>query len=126
MVQFIIYQGAHFTIEWYFNQDGSSSVKDYFEALSFDRKRKFYYLIRRMADCGKIQDTTKFRYEGDHIYAFKPQPDRYLCFFIKGSKIIITNAFEKKCDKLPLQEKRKALAYEKDYIQRTSKKTYYR
>jgi hypothetical protein len=48
-----------------------------------------------MGDLGKIFDITKFRNEGDQIFAFKPQPDRYLCFFVVGKKILITNGFEK-------------------------------
>ena len=44
-----------------------------------------------MGDLGKILDITKFRNEGDGIYAFKPQPDRYLSFFTDNKKIIVTN-----------------------------------
>jgi len=39
-----------------------------------------------MAEFGKIYDINKFRNEGDGIYVFKPQPDRYLSFFTHGSK----------------------------------------
>jgi hypothetical protein len=39
-----------------------------------------------MGDFGKIYDKTKFTYEGDKIYAFKPQPDRYLLFLPKARK----------------------------------------
>jgi len=59
------------------------------------------------------------------VYAFKPQPDRYLCFFFKGKKIIITNAFIKKTDKLPLREKERALAVIEDYEKRVKNGTYY-
>jgi phage-related protein len=62
-----------------------------------------------MGDFGKIYDTTKFTYEGDKIYAFKPQPDRYLSFFTKGKKIIVTNAFWKKTQKMPKNEKELAI-----------------
>lgn len=58
-----------------------------------------------MGEQGKFFDKTKFNYEGDGIYAFKPQPDRYLCFFFKGKKIVVTNAFCKKTQKLPMNEK---------------------
>ena len=71
-----------------------------------------------MGDFGKIYDTSKFRYEGDEIYAFKPQPNRFLCFFRKEKKIIVTNAFYKKTDKLPLQEKQQALIIKKKYEER--------
>lgn len=78
-----------------------------------------------MGDAGKIQDEEKFRNEDDQIYAFKPKPDRFLCFFIKGSKIIVTNAFEKKAAKLPPREKEKALKYKQDYINRVNEGSYY-
>jgi hypothetical protein len=61
-----------------------------------------------MAHMGKIRNETKFRNEEDGIYAFKPKPDRFLCFFFSGKKIIVTNAFEKRQDKLPLEEKKKS------------------
>lgn len=70
-----------------------------------------------MGDFGKIIDVTKFRNENDGIYAFKPQPDRYLCFFIKGKKIIVTNAFRKTCKKLPKKEKDTAIKCRNDYLQ---------
>lgn len=34
-----------------------------------------------MVNIGKILNIQKFRYEGDKIYAFRPKPDRFLCFF---------------------------------------------
>jgi hypothetical protein len=78
-----------------------------------------------MGDIGKINDITKFRNEGDHIYAFKPQPDRFLSFFVKDKVIIITNAFRKTSDKLPINEKLKALRCKEDYFKRISKGKYY-
>lgn len=125
MKTYIIYQGARFTIEWYYDCNGKSQARDYFDELPFERKKKLDYLIRRIGDSGKIQDEEKFRYEGNQIYAFKPKPDRFLCFFIKGSKIIVTNAFEKKTDKLSSQEKEKALRYKQGYTQRVNEGTYY-
>ena len=78
-----------------------------------------------MGEQGKIFDETKFRNEGDKIYAFKPQPDRYLCFFFKGKKIIVTNAFQKKSEKLPLNEKEQAVKAHTSYEERTKEGTYY-
>lgn len=82
-------------------------------------------LVKLMGDIGKIGSKTKFRNEGDKIYAFKPNPNRFLCFFTKGSKIIITNGFTKKADKLPRNEKDRALNYMVDYLDRIEKETYY-
>lgn len=78
-----------------------------------------------MGDVGKINDKTKFNNEGDKIYAFKPQPERFLCFFVKGKKIIVTNAFKKKTQKLPKDEKEKALKYKTEYEKRRNEERYY-
>ena len=68
---------------------------------------------------------TKFNFEGDGIFAFKPIPHRFLCFFVKGKKVIITNAFIKKSDKMPKSEKERALKRKEDYETRTKKEQYY-
>ena len=81
--------------------------------------------MRLIGDHGKIFDQTKFRNEEDGIYAFKPQPDRYLCFFVKGKKIIITNAFIKKTDKLPKVEKEQALKAKNSFEERVKQGDYY-
>jgi hypothetical protein len=82
-------------------------------------------LFKRIGDSGKIHDRTKFNYEDDSIYAFKPQPHRFLCFFFEGDKIIVTNAFHKKTDKLPRNEKDKAVKLKKDYETRVKRGDYY-
>ena len=114
----IIYSGDKFTIEWYYDKTGKSVSYDYFLGSTKEQRRKFLTLVKRMGDFGKIFDETKFNYEGDGIYAFKPQPDRYLSFFTDGQKIIVTNGFTKKTDKLPKKEKDLAIKYRQDYLER--------
>ena len=121
----VIYQGSFFTIEWYFDSAGACAAKAYYDGLTVDRRVKFLKLVRLMAETGKIFDATKFRNEGDKIYAFKPQPDRYLCFFVVGRKIIVTNGFEKKSQKLPPGEKDRAIRAKNDYERRTQSGVYY-
>jgi phage-related protein len=101
----VVYVGPCFTVEWYYDINGHSPAYEYFLTTNKAQKRKFFVLVKRIADFGKIMDITKFRNEGDNIYAFKPKPDRYLAFFIKGKKIVVTNGFLKKTDKLPKNEK---------------------
>lgn len=74
-----------------------------------------------MGDFGKISNEQKFINEGDQIFAFKPSPDRFLCFFFSGGKIIITNAFEKKTAKIPAPEKARAIRYMNEYKKRNAK-----
>jgi len=123
--KFIAHKGSKLTIEWYCNKLGKSVAFDYFKKLSPNQKKKFVHLLFVLGDLGKIFNKEKFRYEGDQIYAIKTSPDRFLCFFFEGSKIIITNAYEKKSAKMPKREKEKALNAKKDYIKRYKEGTYY-
>ena len=125
MKEYSAYKGSEFTIEWYYDITGQSSVLEYFEKQPLEKQRKALNLFRLMGDQGKIFDETKFRNEGDKIYAFKPQPDRYLCFFFRGKKIIITNAFMKKTPKLPRGEKELALKAYYSYEKRIQEDNYY-
>ena len=102
-----------------------SQAFEYFLAQPKDMQRKALNLFRLMGENGKIHDKTKFRNESDGIYAFKPQPDRYLCFFFKGKKIIVTNAFKKKSQKLPKSEKSRALKARTNYEIRVVEGVYY-
>jgi len=119
------YEGSEFAIEWFFDEKGYSQPLEYFLGQPEQMQRKLLNLLRLMGDQGKIFDKTKFRNEGDGIYTFKPQPDRYLCFFCKGKKVIVTNAFMKKNQKLPQAEKEQALKACRSYEKRAGEGVYY-
>jgi phage-related protein len=123
--EYIAYMGAAFTIEWYFDSKGVSQAFDYYKSLNTEERIKLLRLLKRIGDVGEIKDKTKFNFEGDKIYAFKPIPQRFLCFFFTGKKIILTNAFCKKQPKLPRNEKEKALKYKIDYEKRVDNGGYY-
>ena len=123
--KFIAYEGEQFTIEWYFDSRGKSNALKYFNDLTTTQKKKTLQLLRMIGNIGKIFNKEKFRYEGDQIYAIKPSPDRFLCFFFEGGKIIVTNAYEKKSAKMPAKEKQRALKTKEDYIKRFKSGTYY-
>lgn len=124
--EYLAYQGDKFSIEWYHTEAGNSPALDFFNwKLGPKDKAKLFLLFERLANHGKIYDKHKFRNEGNGIYAFKPIPFRFLCFFFKDGKIIITNAFEKRQQKLPTQEKKKALAAMGSYESRIQNGTYY-
>ncbi|MBR1713638.1 MAG: type II toxin-antitoxin system RelE/ParE family toxin [Treponema sp.] len=125
MKEYIAYQGEKFTIEWYYSQNGESQPLEFFKKLSPLEQQKFFYLVKRIGDFGFISDKTKFRNEDDGIYAFKPQPNRFLSFFFEGGKIIITNAFVKKSQKLKKQDKESAIYARADYLERIKEGTYY-
>lgn len=123
--EYIAFEGKKFLIEWYFDAKGHSMALDYFESLTEDEQIKLLGLFELMGNIGTIKNETKFRHEGDKIYAFKPQPHRFLCFFFTGKKIVVTNAFHKKTDKLPVKEKEKALRIKESYESRVKIGDYY-
>lgn len=125
MKEFIAYEGVEFVIEWFHDAKGKSQALEYFLELSRERQDRVLKLFKVMGDRGVIHNLTKFRNEGDGIFAFKPQPDRFLCFFFKGKRVIVTNAFIKKQDKLPVNEKEKALSKKSEYEKRIHEGTYY-
>ena len=123
--EYIIYEGDAFTIEWHYADNGKSQALTYFEKLDRRQKIQFIKLVETIGSVGVIRNKQKFNYEGDEIYAFKPQPDRFLCFFFSGKKIIVTNGFRKKTQKLPKGEKDRALRARADYTHRIQEGSYY-
>jgi phage-related protein len=121
----VAYKGKEYLIEWYFNDKDKSEALDYFASLPDNRQKKLAHLLLLLGDSGKIFNQEKFRHEGDQIYVFKPSPDRFFCFFFDGSKVIITNAYEKKSAKMPVKEKERALKSKENYIKRVKGGTYY-
>jgi|SRR3990167_3392960 len=121
----IAFEGQKFRIEWYVDSSGESEALQYSEEMPKSHKAKLVQLFKVMGDFGQIRNKTKFRNEGDKIYAFKPQPYRFLCFFTVGQKIVITNGFYKDEDKLPPAEKKRALKNMQDYLNRVKRGDYY-
>jgi hypothetical protein len=90
---YIAYKGPKFTVEWYYTVKGKLPALEYFNSLDDDEKIKTLDLFKLMATEGKIYNQQKFRNEHDQIYAFKPKPHRFMCFFFIGKRIIVTNGF---------------------------------
>ena len=124
-LEYIAFEGSKFTIEWFFDKKGKSLALDYFNELNDAEQIKLLSLFELIGNIGEIKNKTKFRNEGDKIYAFKPQPHRFLCFFFAGSKVIVTNAFHKKTDKLPATEKERALKMKDNFEMRIKEEDYY-
>ena len=123
--EYIAYKGLEFQIEWYYSPTGQSQAYEYYQELEVGDRIKVLKLFRMIGDIGKIRDENKFRNEGHKVYAFKPQPHRFLSFFLEGKKIIVTNAFWKKQDKLPKGEKERALKCMESYKARVKGGKYY-
>ncbi len=121
----IAYDGKKFRVEWYVDEKGNAPALEYAENMPEKYIGKLMQLLEVMGDIGQIRNKTKYRNEGDKIYAFKPQPHRFLNFFAKGKRIIITNAFYKKQDKIPKEEKKRAIEAMEEYLESVKAGKYY-
>jgi hypothetical protein len=93
-------------------------VHNYFKFCDDVTQASLLFLVKTIAEIGRIYDETKFRIEDrqNKIYCFKPREERFFCFFFTGKKIIITSAYTKKKQKLDRNELRKAIQIRREYF----------
>lgn len=124
---YIFYEGEKFRVEFYFTVKGELPAKEYFDLLDRQAQVKLLALVKYIAEEGRLFDETKFRSvdKKEKIYEFKPMAERFFSFFCEGKKIIITNAYRKKGQKVSLRELARAISLKKDYEFRVKGGGYY-
>ena len=124
---YIFYLGDKFQVEFYFTETGKMPAKEYFENEKKDVQVKLAALVKYIADHGRLFDKTKFRKVNSEgkIFEFKPKEHRFFSFFYKEKKIIITNAYMKKSQKVSKNDLEKAKNIKRDYIVRFIGGNYY-
>lgn len=125
--EYIFYQGGKFQVEFYFTETGEIPAKEYLENTSLDVKVKLAALVKYIGENGKIFDITKFRLVDpkEKIFEFKPLQHRFFNFFHEGGRIIITNGYMKKSQKVSRRDLEKAREIKKNYIYRVKGGNYY-
>ena len=124
---YIFFQGEKFQVEFYFTQKGELPAKKYFDSAQRQVQVKLLALVKYMAQEGRIFDEAKFRLvdKKEKIYEFKPLAERFFNFFCEGKKIILTNAYRKKGQKVDKRELARAIALKRDYELRVQGGVYY-
>lgn len=126
--EYIFYQGGKFQVEFYFNEKGEMPAKEFLEGISSEKVVvKLAAFVKLIADEGMLYDEQKFRIvdRKEKIYEFKPGGYRFFNFFYTGGKIIITNGYAKKSQKVDRKALKQAIRLKKDYIQRIAGGEYY-
>lgn len=125
--EYVFYQGEKFQVEFYFSQAGLMPAKEYLEELTMDVRLKLAVLVKYMAEQGKMFDISKFRIVDykEKIFEFKPLRYRFFNFFYEGNKIIITNGYMKKSQKVSNKDLERAKVIKNDYIYRVKGGSYY-
>lgn len=124
---YVFCHGERFQVEFYFTEKGELPAKEYFDSSDRQVQIKLLALVKYIAEEGRLFDETKFRIvdKKGKIYEFKPLADRFFNFFYEGNKIIITNAYRKKGQKVDKRELAKALRLKYDYEFRVKGGIYY-
>jgi hypothetical protein len=132
LLDYVVYEGASYIVEWYYTQDGKMPGYEYFKRMAEQAQNRFFYMIKYFADSPKGTKLPRIMYnledKKEKIYAFKPQEERLFNFMYKSGKVIITNAYRKHSQKMDKQDREKlkiAINYKKDYIKRIKEGTYY-
>jgi hypothetical protein len=109
---------VYYAVYFHAELQGFSGVRDYYKSCDSATRASLLFLVKTIADIGRIYDETKFRYENklNKIYCFKPRNKRFFCFFFTGKKIIITSAYTKKGQKLDQNELKKAIHIRRQYF----------
>lgn len=125
--EYIFYRGEKFQVEFYFTETGELPAKEYLEETSLDVKVKLAALVKYIAEQGQLFDQRKFRQVDpkEKIYEFKPLQYRFFSFFYEGRKIIITNGYMKKSQKISRKDLEKAKNIREDYLYRLKGGSYY-
>jgi len=131
-LDYVIYKGPTYIVEWYYMQDGKMPAYEYFQDMEEKDQDRFLYMVKYFADSSKGTKlpATMYRIEDstEKIYAFKPRTERLFNFMYKGGKVIITNAYRKHSQKMDKQDREKlkvAIKYKKDYLKRVKEGIYY-
>lgn len=117
--EMVICEGGCFTVEWGAASNGECQARDYYDELNTGDRARALALFVRMANVGKIFDTTRFTKETAKLYAFKPQPHRFFCFFVQGRRVVIVTAYRKQGDKVPRREIARAEAVRGQWFERS-------
>ncbi|MCL2176368.1 MAG: type II toxin-antitoxin system RelE/ParE family toxin [Firmicutes bacterium] len=110
-------------IEYYEKDSGESPVEKFIDYELDDKlKKKAIATIDALKMLGNRLGEPKSKHLEDGIFElriqFSTNHARVLYFFYTGSKIILTNGFVKKTNKVPRQEIEKAKIYREDYKRR--------
>lgn len=97
----LILEGKEKSIEAAIRSNGRSPANEYFEDLLLIEKAQFTRLFERIAKHGVILNTDKFKLLEDGIFEFKTPRHRILCFLTEDKKLILTNGFPKKSQRIP-------------------------
>lgn len=112
-------------IIFYRTKDGKCPVEEFLDSLSGKVAQKIAWVLEILEIQGRLPATYFKKLVNTDIWECRIQLGsniyRFLCFFDKGSIIVLTHGFIKKTQKTPSGEIERAETYKKDYVARQKK-----
>lgn len=126
--EYVFYRGEKLQVEFYFTDEGKMPAKEFLEGIPGTKVvAKLMGYVKSIVEQGALYDERKFRLVGkkQKIYEFKPTAFRFFGFFSAGGKLIITNGYMKKSQKVKNDELERAIRCKNDYFYRLERGMYY-
>ena len=112
----------NFTIEFYEDEQGECPVEHFLCSLDIKMRAKLLGLLEILQEKGNQLREPYSKYLEDGIFEIRGKVGsnitRILYFFYHDKKIILTNGYVKKCQKIPRSELELAKLRRKDYLER--------
>lgn len=119
-----------YTVEFYEDVNGNSTVRDYIEQLVKNsptdknakiNKNKIFAYIKALQEYGtRIGKPIVIHIEGN-LWELRPLSNRIFFFYWKDNKFVLVHHFIKKSQKTPRKEIETAMRNVKDWIERNGK-----
>jgi len=113
---------ANYQVVFYRTKSGTVPAEDFINSLNPKMSAKIYRLLVMISENGPELREPYSKCLEDGIFELRAKVgsdiSRVLYFFFIGRRVIVTNGFSKKTQRIPRAEIDKAKAYRKDYKDR--------
>jgi len=113
---------AKYQVEFFETENGNIPVEDFINSLDIKMSAKIYRLLMMVSENGAELREPHSKHLEDGIFELRAKVGsnitRILYFFFIGHRVIVTNGFIKKTQKIPRAEIDKAKTYREEYKKR--------
>lgn len=113
---------AKYQVVFFEKENGDVPAEDFIKSLDIKMSAKIYRLLMMISENGPELREPYSKHLDDGIFELRAKAGsnitRVLYFFFVGRRIVITNGFIKKTQKIPQAEIEKAKAYRESYKRR--------
>lgn len=118
---------SDWSVEFYADADGDSSVLDWYESLDEKTKAKLIWIFQLLETNGVELGMPYIKPLGDKLYEIRADVNRnafrVVYFLYTGRRFILLHGFQKKTQKTPTKELARARTYLEDFLERNIEST---